>query len=93
MDHLTIPQHTTIVAHLHQTSSHERLTDLIDRTARQRSSTRERSAIRSKAREAAKQSDSHARDSWLAELSMSRTVWTAVLLLLSAIVLVRQSQD
>lgn len=61
---------------------------MIDRTARQRSSTRERSATRSKAREAAHQSESKTRDSWLTEWSMSRTVWTAVLLLFSAILLV-----
>ncbi|KAM3420091.1 hypothetical protein BST61_g3394 [Cercospora zeina] len=88
MDHLAIPQHTTIVAHLHTVSSFENLASGRSTPARSRSATRERSRIRSKMLDVATQrADPSTSFSWTPAASVSHSVRLAALLIACAILL------
>ncbi|KAF2217648.1 hypothetical protein CERZMDRAFT_116019 [Cercospora zeae-maydis SCOH1-5] len=86
MEHLAIPQHTTIVAHLHTMSSFENLASGRSTPVRSRSATRERSGIRSKMLDvAAQRSDPSTSLSWTSTAGVSYSAWLATLLMACAI--------
>ncbi|GIZ43984.1 hypothetical protein CKM354_000719300 [Cercospora kikuchii] len=87
MDHLAIPQHTNLVAHLHTVSSFENLASSGRSTpVRSRSTTRERSRIRSKMLDVtAQRSDPSIGLSRTPTTSVPNSIWIVALVMVFAI--------
>ena len=93
MDHLAIPQHTNLVAHLHTVSSFENLASSGRSTpVRSRSTTRERSRIRSKMLDVtAQRSDPSTSISWTPTTTVPNSIWIVALVIVSATFMVHFS--
>lgn len=93
MDHLAIPQHTNLVAHLHTVSSFENLASSGRSTpVRSRSTTRERSRIRSKMLDVtAQRSDPSIGLSRTPTTSVPKSIWIVGIVIVFAIFMVHFS--